>query len=110
MKIYLASGFSHRYTLREEADHLQMIGHEIVSRWIWLEDRPERDQKDWDNFAADIASQNLEDLLAAELLIVDSNGIRPTNNGGVHFELGFAYCRARTVLIGAKGCTFHLLP
>lgn len=108
MKIYLASGFSHRYILQEEAEHLRLLGHEITSSWIWLEGRPSREDPGFQAFAEEIAARNVSELTQSGWVIVDANGIRPSNNGGVHFELGWAIgAGRRAVLIGPRGNTFH---
>lgn len=85
-------------------------GHEIVSTWIWLDDRPEREESSFDHFARFIAQKNVVELEIADAVIVDSDGIAPDNSGGVHTELGFALgARKRTILVGPMGNTFHWL-
>lgn len=111
MKIYLASGFRRRYTLRKAASELTGKGHEIVSSWIWLNTRPQRTETEFDQFALEIAQQNLRELVAADVIIVDSWGIAPENHGGVHTELGFALGADKVLLlVGPRGNTFHWLP
>lgn len=111
MKIYLASGFHHRETLRTAARFLDGAGHKVVSRWIWIDERPERDGADWDNFAQEIAFRNLEDLADAEVLIIDAHGIAPDNNGGVSTELGYFLALGKPIfLLGPKRNTFQWLP
>lgn len=111
MKFYLASGFRQRWVLRRAAVALSFRGHEVVSSWIWLEDRPDRSDEDWREFAEAIAVRNLTELRLADAVIVDAYGIAPDNNGGVHFELGHAIGASKPVyLIGPRGNTFHWLP
>lgn len=108
MRIYLASGFRQRLILRRAAIWLMTHGHEIVSTWIWLEERPNREDGDFDVFACDIAEKNLYELRHSDVVIIDADGIAPDNSGGVHTELGFALgARKRAILVGPRGNTFH---
>ena len=110
MRVYLASGFRQRFVLRRAAVWLMAHGHEIVSTWIWIEERPSREDLDFGTFAREIAEKNLCELWQADIVIVDADGIAPDNSGGVHTELGFAIgARKRIILVGPKGNTFHWL-
>lgn len=111
MRIYLASGFRQRFILRRAAIWLMAHGHEIVSTWIWIEERPSREDVDFDTFAREIAEKNLKELWQAETIIIDSDGIALDNSGGVHTELGFALgAQKGIILVGPRGNTFHWLP
>jgi nucleoside 2-deoxyribosyltransferase len=109
--VYLASGFNRRLLLRTLARELSTTrGHAITSSWIWLDKRPERDTEEWEAFAGNIAATNLLDLFASDVLVVDTEGIMPDNNGGVHFETGFMYARNKEIwLVGERTNTFHWL-
>lgn len=110
-KLYLASGFNRRYHLRKLRLELEEKGYFVVSRWIFYDSRPNRGSQEWESFAVNVAQQNMEDLLDADILIVDTEGIRTTNNGGVHTELGFFLATGKPIyLIGKRGNTFHWLP
>lgn len=110
MRIYLASGFNRRYHLRTLAESLIDIGHEIISRWIWIEERPERESNNWQEFAQNIAIANLMDLRQAEIIIVDAYGIRETNNGGTSTELGYGIAKDLPIyIIGEMRNTFSHL-
>ncbi len=111
MKIYLASGFHHRHELRWAAQKLTARGHDVVSSWIWIDERPERGASSYEEFARNIAEHNLQDLLKADAIIVDAHGIREGNHGGVHTELGFALGAGLALyLVGPRENTFHWLP
>ncbi|KKM88420.1 hypothetical protein LCGC14_1258950 [marine sediment metagenome] len=111
MKIYLASGFHYRQVLRRVAAKLKARGHEVVSSWIWIEERPERGSMAYFEFAKEVAAMNLVDLKKADAIIVDGHGIREGNHGGVHTELGFALGTGlSTYLVGPRSNTFHWLP
>jgi len=111
VKIYLASGFHHRYVLRRVAAKLTARGHEVVSSWIWIDERPERGSMAYMEFAKEVAAVNLVDLKKADTIIVDGHGIREGNHGGVHTELGFALGAGMAVfLVGPRSNTFHWLP
>lgn len=110
MRVYLASGFRQRFVLRRAAIWFMAQGHEIVSTWIWIDERPNREDLDFDTFARKIAEKNLLELWQADIIIIDSDGIASDNSGGVHTELGFALgARKRIILVGQKGNTFHWL-
>lgn len=111
MNIYLASGFRQRDKLRELAQQLHENGHWICSSWLELNERPERDSESWDEFAEKIAGANYVDMLLADCLVIDADGIAPDNNGGVHTELGIALARdIQIYLVGKRGNTFHWMP
>lgn len=108
--VYLASGFHWRENLRELAHKLIEKKYTICSSWIWLEERPLREDTNWDKFASDIAHINYVDLLIANIIVVDARGIKSDNKGGAHTELGFGLGKGIPVfLIGPKGNTFHWL-
>lgn len=110
-RVYLASGFNRRWALRLLANALEKKGIEVCSRWIWIENRPDREDGDWEGFAEVIAESNLYDLQRADILVIDAKGIRETNKGGVHSELGFFLAKKRPIyLIGERSNTFHWLP
>lgn len=111
MKVYLASGYRQRSFLNGFAEGLKAQGFIVCSRWLDVTERPDRDSENWEVFARRIAQENIEDLLQADVLIVDTNGIAPTNNGGVHFETGFMVAREKLVIVvGKSGNTFHWHP
>lgn len=108
---YLGSGFNRRYHLRQLRAMLEQAGHRVTSRWIDIEERPDQADPNYDFFAGKIAAENVEDLKEADILVIDSFGIMPDNNGGVHFEFGYMEARQKPIfLIGKKKCTFHWLP
>ena len=107
LRIYLASGFNWRHNFRALAKNIEAKGHTITSSWIWIDERPERDSEDWDNFAQRIAASNLIDLSRSDTLVIDTRGIRPEGNGGADSELGFAIAKGWPIyLIGDKRNTF----
>lgn len=111
MKIYLASGYHHRFALRKVADQLKERGHEVVSSWIWIDERPERDSFHYEEFAKRVAARNRFDLMEADAIVVDAWGITERNHGGVHTEFGFALGLNKAVyLVGPRINTFHWLP
>lgn len=110
--IYLASGFNRAERLRTLAKKLEALPETLVtSNWIYLKFRPDRHSGQWDEFAKRIAGINLVDLTRSNRLVVDCNGIKPTNHGGVHTELGWALaCDWPIYMIGECENTFTFLP
>lgn len=111
MKFYLASGFSNRYNLRELAKELEKKGHTVQSSWIWLEERPSREDPNWDEFVQNIALDNLSNLEDSDAMIVDATGIRVDGNGGAHFEFGYGIAAQFTMFyVGERRNGFSWLP
>lgn len=111
LAIYLASDFHHREKLKELGKELRNKGFRVVSNWIYLTSRPDRNSKEWEEFAKNIAATNMMDLLRADILVIDAKGISDTNNGGSSFEFGFALARGNDVyIIGDMKNTFSWLP
>lgn len=109
MRIYLAARWSVRYELRLVRDQMEQMGHQITSQWIDRDDRPAFDGDDWEAWARQWSQQDIEDIEAAEILLLDcrSNG----RHGGMHVEFGYALAAGLAVwLIGPKGNVFHHLP
>lgn len=107
MRIYLASGFNWRHNFRALAKNIEAKGHTVTSSWIWIDERPERNSKTWDDFARKIAAENLIDLCRSNALVLDTRGVRNDGNGGAHTELGFALSRNWPIyLIGSRRNTF----
>lgn len=111
MNFYLASGFSHRYALRNLGKVLEELGHNVVSQWLYLEVRPDPDDPDKDIFLREIGQKNYEDLQRADVLVLDMDGVRVDGNGGAHTELGFFLAKEKPIyLVGNPSNSFHWLP
>ena len=109
MKIYLASRFGNRKTLREVRDALNAASHEVVSRWIDVEDRPEG--KAEETFWKSWATVDIEDLNTCDCLILYTKGcIEDPPRGGMRFEEGYVYAQKKPVIIvGPKIIVFDQL-
>jgi nucleoside 2-deoxyribosyltransferase len=111
MKIYLASRFGNRKALREIRDILHADGqHDIVSRWIDVEDRPEG--KSEENFWENWSKIDIEDLNACDCLILYTEGcIKDPPRGGMRFEEGYVYAQKKPVIVvGPRIIVFDQLP
>lgn len=110
--VYFASGFNRRQKLRELAYELKPKGYTASSSWIYLNERPDRGSDQWEDFAKKICCSNLIDMLGSDILVIDTEGIKEDNHGGVHSELGFFLGRDKPIyLVGPRGLnTFHWLP
>ncbi len=127
MKIYLAARYTRRLELCGVRDVLTVLGHEITSRWLdgshQLDNagRPlgdtgellfEAGSPEVDHFRHKFATDDLEDVLAAETLIAFTEEPRSGNSrGGRHVELGVALgARKQVVIVGPRENVFCWLP
>ena len=110
MKIYLAAPFGERFTMRRVRTYLQSIGHVVTSRWLNCEERPEPgSDQEWPEFARRMAAIDLEDLAAAETLIIFTG--KSGTRGGMHVEFGYALAlRKRICIVGERVNVFHFRP
>lgn len=103
MKIYLAAMWSERDRMLGEAQFLEARGHVVTSRWI----------HSCLSTDAENAQMDLDDVRAADILILYSAGPRGTmfSGGGRQIEFGYALALGmRVILIGAVETCFHNLP
>lgn len=96
MKIYLASRFSYGSKMRAYRHDLEhTYGHEVTSRWIDFDKRPTK--KEWEVYAEIIATNDLEDIKACDLIIVDAS--EQSTRGGYHTELGLAVALGKRAIV-----------
>lgn len=110
--VYLASGFARRYILRDVANSLEVLGYNVVSRWIELEVRPAPEDPRYVNFLAEVGRKNIEDLDIAHILMCDMEGVadHPTN-GGAHTEVGYSLAQNKEIwIVGPRTNSFQWLP
>jgi hypothetical protein len=99
---YLAARFSRRFELQGYRADLSRLGHIVTSRWI--------DQRG-DADASDCAARDLQDLDAADAVILFAEPPRcPTRNGRM-VEFGYALGQGKpAIVIGPPENVFTDLP
>lgn len=112
MKIYLASRFSNRFMLREAEKGLLMGGHEVTSRWIHNEKRPENEEE-LRQFWIRWSKYDRDDMDDADAIIVCTFNCDDPNNpprDGMRFEMGYIYAQKKPVIVvGPKVFVFDEL-
>ena len=111
MKIYFAGRYRDADIFRALGETLKRNGHEIVSRWIYLNRRAGRafevipvEEK------AEIAREDVEDVHACDILVLLSTPIItiPAGRGGKHVEFGIALALGKRICVmGARENVFH---
>ena len=108
MTVYLAGLFDSRARLRAERARLIAAGLAVNSTWL---DAPEdASYAKPEAPLGQIATKDLDEIDAADLLIVDTLDVTP--RGGREFEAGFAVGRGKPVLVigPARNVFHHLCP
>jgi hypothetical protein len=115
VKIYLAARFSRRDELQGYAAQLTRMGHEVTSRWLWVDHQlTDADQQDREVaylrghvFALD----DLADVRRADIVVSFTESPRTGTRGGRHVEFGIGLERELgLVIIGPREHVFHYLP
>lgn len=111
MKVYLAARYSKHPEMREFAAYLRARGEEVTSRWI--EGSHELGDHPTDEGRRRLATEDLEDLKAADAVIAFSEEPRTMSNarGGRHVEFGLAIAMGKQIIVvGPRENVFHYLP
>lgn len=115
MKIYLAARYSRREELCGYRTQLEALGHTVTGRWLngnhQIDDQGlsvEAKRSERERFA----TEDRDDVLAAEMLIAFTEEPRSSNSrGGRHVELGIALGRGmRVAIVGPRENVFCCLP
>lgn len=89
MKFYIAARFTSQSRQRYNASKLVELGHDVTSGWIFAE-RPESPTEEFfEAQGPERANQDLDDLHAADHLVLDTTHGFGTR-GGMMFEAGHA--------------------
>src|ERR1039458_5245936 len=99
MKIYIASRFADRLRLRQVADKIWNMGHEITS--TWLNEVTKTPSMTREEFWNCLARKDLQEIAASDLVIRDVHKISST--GGADTEFGFALARHQHCLVWTVG-------
>jgi len=113
VKIYLAARYDRRHEMREVAVHLQRLGHEIGSRWIWSDIADDSGgETEASLFLEKIALEDMKDLLQSEAIIsfTEAPSAIGAVRGGRHVEFGMAAAWGkRLIVVGPRENIFHHL-
>jgi len=109
MKIYLAHNFKARWWLRDYKALLELNGHKVTSRWI-TQNYPEIRTHEIEQKAA---LEDLEDIDAADALILFTDQYGDSPGKGKFMEYGYALAKGKQIYIHGKdiqSCIFYYLP
>jgi hypothetical protein len=113
MKIYLASRYSRRVQMRDLAEELRRMGHEVATRWLDTEwaNRPDQSSAAPPEYREKYALIDLEDVRAADWVINFTEAPGDGSRGGRHVEFGLAVAWGkRVIVVGHRENLFHHLP
>jgi nucleoside 2-deoxyribosyltransferase len=116
MRIYLAARYSKHPEMQGVRDLLQVLGHEVTSRWIdqhggdQLESATHAQLNSQPEACQVYGQHDMADIDAADVVISftypDGGG-----KGGRHIEFGYALGTGkRMILVGPRENIFHTLP
>jgi hypothetical protein len=106
MRIYLAARYARYPEMQERRQELSAIGYTVVSRWI---DGGHSEGTDADKER--YAIEDIDDILASDVLITFTEGRSGRPSIGRHIEVGLALAyQKRLILVGYRECVFHYLP
>lgn len=110
MKIYLAHNFKARWWLQDYKRMLEAFGHIVTSRWITQYYPEEKYRTPEDRQKA--AREDLEDINAADALILFTDQYGDTPGKGKFMEFGYALALGKKIYIHGqdKSCVFYHLP
>lgn len=119
MRVYLASRYSRRQEMNIYADQLREYGYIIDVRWLVDNHQAPDDTLEINetvdtsnNIAAVFAQDDVEDLMASDIVISFSEEPRSTHSrGGRHVEFGMALAlNKQIIVVGPRENIFHTLP
>ena len=109
MKVYLASRWSNQEAMRQVAAWLEARGHTVTSRWLTAERDADPMPEFFRAHGKERANEDLEDVLRADVLILDTAG-GLGRRAGYMVEYGYALGNSRkTVVVGPAECVFTQL-
>ena len=106
MKVYIAGTFEDQKALREPADKLWSLGHEIVSTWLQEVKKPV--EMSSDEFKKKLAIKDIAEVISADLIILDNR----RSSGGKNNEwgIGLGHFQKKILwLVGEPSNVFHYL-
>lgn len=106
MRIYLAGSFDDQKELREPANELWYLGHEVVSTWLQEVKKPS--EMSTDEFKKKLAIKDIAEVVSADLIILDNR----RSSGGKNCEWGVSlgqFQKKILWLVGQPSNVFHYL-
>ena len=114
MNIYLASRYSRLQELLGVRARLRDLGHTVTSHWLdgdYPTDEKGRSLEAEFGERSKVAVQDLDDVLAADMVISFTESPRSDGRGGRHVEFGAAAVTGKLlVIVGPREHVFHCLP
>lgn len=95
MKIYTAATFSEQKRIRAYKERLIQLGHSVLSSW--LEEQVKPDGMTEEQFFRKMAIKDLQEIAAADCLILDTD-VRGLTQGKM-VEFGFALARHKLLFV-----------
>lgn len=93
MKIYTAATFSEQQRIRQHKERLIQLGHSVVA--TWLEEQLKPDGMTEAQFERKMAMKDLQEVMAADCLVLDVN----EKSGGKMIETGFALAHHKLLYV-----------
>lgn len=106
MKIYLSASFNNRLKMRSVRDRIWALGHNVISSWLDETIKPDfLTQHEWQR---KLAEKDRAEVLAADLFIMDLEGI--STGKAVELGLSLGQFHYKLVwLVGKQSHIFHYL-
>jgi hypothetical protein len=113
-KVYLAARYSRHPEMQGYRSELEAMGFEVTSRWINGDHQVPEDVQAEARQAERVrfATEDVEDLMAAEIVIAFAEKPRTTTTrGGRHVEFGIALATGKRIIsVGWRENVFYCLP
>lgn len=112
LNIYVAAPWDMKSQARTMSLLLKNAGHAVTSTWL---NEPDGNHSAIGHHLVSdletIAQQDVDDLDAADTLVLLSGGRTPRVGGGRHFEFGYSYAKGKTIVIfGIQEHVFWHIP
>lgn len=93
MKIYTAATFSEQKRIRQQKEQLIQLGHNVLS--TWLEEQVKPGGMTDEQFGRKMAAKDLQEIRAADCVILDLEN--PSKTMGKMVEFGFALAHHKLI-------------
>ena len=95
MRIYCAASFIEQKRIRAMKENLIQLGHSVLSTWLEEVQRPDGISET--QFEHKMAIKDLQEVSAADCLILDTQS--PTKTSGKMVEFGFAVAKHKLIYV-----------